>query len=27
VPMPGGEIPVEVCSPVFYDPQGARLNV
>lgn len=27
VPMPGGEIPVEVCNPVFYDPQGARLNV
>jgi sarcosine oxidase subunit alpha len=27
VPMPGGEIPVEVVSPVFYDPQGARLNV
>ena len=27
VPMPGGEIPVQVCSPVFFDPQGARLNV
>ena len=27
VPMPGGEIPVEVCAPVFYDPKGARLNV
>ena len=27
VPMPDGEIPVEVCSPVFHDPQGARLNV
>jgi hypothetical protein len=25
--MPGGEIPVEVCAPVFYDPKGARLNV
>jgi sarcosine oxidase subunit alpha len=27
VPMPGGDIPVEVCSPVFYDPTGARINV
>jgi sarcosine oxidase subunit alpha len=27
VPMPDGEIPVEVCIPVFHDPQGARLNV
>lgn len=27
VPMPGGEIPVEVCAPVFYDPKGARLDV
>jgi len=27
VPMPGGDIPVEVCAPVFYDPKGARLNV
>ena len=27
VPMPGGEIAVEVCAPVFYDPKGARLNV
>jgi sarcosine oxidase subunit alpha len=27
VPMPGGELPVEVCAPVFYDPKGARLNV
>ena len=26
VPMPGGDIPVKVTSPVFYDPQGARLN-
>jgi sarcosine oxidase subunit alpha len=27
VPMPGGlDIEVEVCSPVFYDPQGARIN-
>jgi len=26
VPMPGGDIPVQVTSPVFYDPQGARLN-
>jgi sarcosine oxidase subunit alpha len=27
VPMPGGEIPVEVCAPVFYDPKGAHLDV
>jgi len=27
VPMPNGDIPVEVCSPIFFDPQGARLNV
>lgn len=27
VPMPAGEIPVEVTSPVFYDPPGAQLNV
>ncbi|MBU3671971.1 MAG: sarcosine oxidase subunit alpha family protein [Sinobacteraceae bacterium] len=27
IPMPDGEIPVEVCNPVFYDPKGARLNV
>ena len=27
VPMPHGEIAVEVCSPVFFDPKGARLNV
>ena len=26
VPMPGGEIEVEVTSPVFYDEKGARLN-
>jgi sarcosine oxidase subunit alpha len=26
VPMPGGDIAVEVTSPVFYDPEGARLN-
>jgi sarcosine oxidase subunit alpha len=26
VPMPGGDIPVEVCAPVFYDPTGARLH-
>jgi sarcosine oxidase subunit alpha len=26
VPMPGGDIPVEVTSPVFYDRDGARLN-
>jgi sarcosine oxidase subunit alpha len=26
VPMPGGDIPVEVVSPVFYDPTGARIN-
>jgi len=27
VPMPNGDIPVEVCSPIFFDPKGARLNV
>jgi sarcosine oxidase subunit alpha len=27
VPMPVGDIEVEVTSPVFYDPSGARLNV
>jgi sarcosine oxidase subunit alpha len=27
VAMPGGDIPVKVVSPVFYDPQGARINV
>ena len=26
VPMPHGDIAVEVTSPVFYDPQGARIN-
>ena len=26
VPMPHGDIPVAVTSPVFYDPQGARIN-
>jgi sarcosine oxidase subunit alpha len=26
VPMPGGDIPVEVTAPVFYDPTGARIN-
>jgi sarcosine oxidase subunit alpha len=26
VPTPEGEIPVEVCAPVFYDPQGKRLH-
>jgi sarcosine oxidase subunit alpha len=26
VPMPGGDLPVEVTSPVFYDPTGARIN-
>jgi sarcosine oxidase subunit alpha len=26
VPMPGGDIPVEVTSPVFYDREGMRLN-
>jgi sarcosine oxidase subunit alpha len=26
VPMPDGEIEVEVASPVFYDPAGARIN-
>jgi sarcosine oxidase subunit alpha len=27
VPMPRGDIAVEVTNPVFYDPDGARLNV
>ena len=27
VAMPGGDIPVKVVSPVFYDPKGARINV
>jgi sarcosine oxidase, subunit alpha len=26
VPMPHGDIAVEVTSPVFYDPEGARIN-
>jgi sarcosine oxidase, subunit alpha len=26
VPMPGGDLPVEVTSPIFYDPTGARIN-
>ena len=26
VPMPGGDVEVEVVSPVFYDPTGARIN-
>jgi len=26
VPMPGGDLEVEVTSPVFYDPKGARIN-
>jgi sarcosine oxidase subunit alpha len=26
VPMPGGDTEVEVVSPVFYDPTGARIN-
>jgi sarcosine oxidase subunit alpha len=26
VPMPGGDIPVSVVAPVFYDPKGVRLN-
>jgi sarcosine oxidase, subunit alpha len=26
VPMPGGDLEVEVTSTVFYDPQGARIN-
>jgi sarcosine oxidase, subunit alpha len=26
VPMPGGDLEVEVTSPVFYDPSGARIN-
>jgi sarcosine oxidase subunit alpha len=27
VPMPRGDIEVEVTAPVFYDPTGARINV
>jgi sarcosine oxidase subunit alpha len=26
VPMPGGDIPVRVTSPIFYDPKGERLQ-
>ena len=26
VPMPGGDVAVRVAAPVFYDPEGARLN-
>jgi sarcosine oxidase subunit alpha len=26
VPVPGGDIPVRVASPVFYDPEGRRLH-
>jgi sarcosine oxidase subunit alpha len=26
VPMPDGDLAVEVTSPVFYDPTGARIN-
>jgi sarcosine oxidase subunit alpha len=26
VPMPGKDIEVEVTSPIFYDPSGARIN-
>lgn len=26
VPMPAGDVEVEVTSPVFYDPSGARIN-
>ncbi len=26
IPMPGGSIPAKIVSPVFYDPQGERLN-
>jgi sarcosine oxidase subunit alpha len=26
VPMPGGDVEVEVTSPVFYDPSGARIH-
>ncbi len=26
VPMPGGDVAVEVVSPVFYDPKGERIN-
>jgi sarcosine oxidase subunit alpha len=26
IPMPGGDLEVEVTAPVFYDPSGARIN-
>jgi sarcosine oxidase subunit alpha len=26
VPMPGGDVPVQVTAPVFYDLEGARLH-
>jgi sarcosine oxidase subunit alpha len=26
IPMRSGDVPVQVTSPVFYDPDGARLN-
>jgi sarcosine oxidase subunit alpha len=26
-PGPGGDTPVQVVSPVFYDPEGGRVNV
>jgi sarcosine oxidase subunit alpha len=26
VPMPHGDVAVEVCSPIFYDPKGERIN-
>jgi sarcosine oxidase subunit alpha len=26
VPMPNGDLEVQVTSPVFYDPTGARIN-
>jgi hypothetical protein len=26
VPMPGGDIEVEVTSPIFYDAAGGRIN-
>lgn len=27
IPMPGGAIPVEIVQPVFFDPEGSRVNV
>jgi sarcosine oxidase subunit alpha len=26
VPMPGGDVEVDVTSPIFYDPAGGRIN-